>query len=176
MLRAHPLAEGRCFLVAPTPCTPRCLAQLIGVNPTTSHWSWWDALIFFFQTIIAELIRREDRTMTTFSKIIGGSTLAIAAALLTLPAFTAASAPVVADCCCGKDCKCPECGCASGVCTNCQCEACNCEGCACGEDCGSPCCPASQQAIKADGCCKEKAGKAGSCCKKSDGNKEPSGK
>ena len=162
MLRAHPLAEGRCFPVAPTPCTPRCLAQLIGTDPTTSHWRGWDAPIFFFQTIIAELIRREDRTMTTFSKIIGGVTLAVAAAVLTVPAFTAASA--VADCCCGKDCKCTECGCAGGFCTNCQCDACDCTGCACGEDCGSPCCVTSQEAVKADGCCSDKAGKAGDCC------------
>lgn len=128
------------------------------------------ALTSFFALPYAEMIRREERTMTTFSKIIGGATLAVAAAVLTVPAFTTASASAVADCCCGKDCKCTECGCAGGLCTNCQCDACDCTGCACGEDCGSPCCPTSQEAVKADGCCSEKAGKAGKagdCCEKS---------
>ena len=96
--------------------------------------------------------------MFTFSKICAALAIVAVAAFLTIPTFAvkADNAPVAA-CCCGKDCKCPECGCIDGLCTDCNCPACKCEGCGCGEDCGSPCCPTSQEAIQGKGCCKENA-------------------
>ena len=150
---------GRCDFgsFSPPACGTGYLAQLMPSLQLALCESPW-ILSFNIDEPHAEFIRREDRKMFTFSKILGGLAIATIAVFLTIPTFAvkADSAPA-ASCCCGKDCRCTECGCADGACTNCECKACDCTGCACGEDCGSPCCPTSQKEKTGSDCCKEKS-------------------